>query len=284
MLSTMSLSSSLLRAWNSESSPVALRTKQFIASVLPDPLLVGLKKRYYIRLLRRDSDELMETDARALPRLLAPGDFVIDVGAFVGFYTNRLCRLVGPAGLVWSFEPTPQTFEILSATTARLGLTNTRLFPYAVSDAESAAVMEIPRFRGGGEAWWGAKIVSSGKKKSSRRRFEIRTKTLDSLLAQNDRPVTFIKIDAEYHEPHCIRGAAASIRRWHPAILIETLTSVDEPGSDLHALVEFLCGLGYSPYRFDGADFHLRQSGDKQQNLFFLCEHHLTPRSTGRRA
>ena len=100
---------SFRRRWTAESSPWALRTKQFVASVLPDRVLVGLKKRYYLSLLRADADELMETDARALPWLLKPGDFVIDVGAFVGFYSQRLSRLVGPAGLVWSFEPMPPT-------------------------------------------------------------------------------------------------------------------------------------------------------------------------------
>ena len=107
-------------------------------------MLVGLKKRYYLGLLRADADELMETDARALPRFLKAGDFVIDVGAFVGFYSQRLSRLVGPSGRVWSFEPMPLTYEILSASLQRLGLKNVRAFPCAVSDRDGAATMEVP--------------------------------------------------------------------------------------------------------------------------------------------
>jgi FkbM family methyltransferase len=266
------------RVWNSESAPVALRTKQFVASVLPDAMLLALKKRYYVGLLRADSDALMETDAKALPLLARPGDFVIDVGAFVGFYTQRLSRLVGTAGMVWSFEPMPQTFEILSTAIRRLGITNTQVFPCAVSDRESAATMEIPRFRGGGESWWDARIIRQGPPRPSYRQFVIQTTTLDSLLAGNDRPVTFIKIDAEYHELQCIRGALASLRRWRPAIQVETLTSVDDEGSDLHVMAELLGPMGYGAYRFDGRVFHLRQRGDKQQNLFFLCDHHVHPR------
>jgi FkbM family methyltransferase len=264
---------SFRRLWTDESSPWALRSKQFVASVLPDRVLVGLKKRYYLSLLRADADELMETDARALPRFLKAGDFVIDVGAFVGFYSQRLSRLVGPAGLVWSFEPMPPTFEILSASVQRLGLTNVCAFPYAVSDRNGAATMEIPRFTGGGESWWDARIVDRGPREAFRR-FDIATKTLDSLLAHTDRPVTFMKIDAEYHELHCIRGAVDSLRRWKPAIQVETLEDVDEPGSELNTLTSVLCGLGYSPYCFDGDRFHLRRHGERQQNLFFLCAHH----------
>jgi len=264
---------SFRRRWTAETSPWALRTKQFVASVLPDRVLVGLKKRYYLSLLRADADELMETDARALPWLLKPGDFVIDVGAFVGFYSQRLSRLVGPAGLVWSFEPMPPTFEILSASLQRLALTNVFAFPYAVSDHDGAATMEIPRFTGGGESWWDARIVEQGAREPLRR-FDIVTKTLDALLADSDRPVTFMKIDAEYHELHCVRGAVDTLRRWRPAIQVETLGDLDEPGSDLRTIAAELSGFGYSPYCFDGERFHRRRYGERQQNVFFLCSHH----------
>jgi FkbM family methyltransferase len=265
-------------AWNSDSSPVALRTKQFVASVLPDRMLLALKKRYYVRLLRADSDATMETDARALPLLVREGDFVIDVGAFVGFYTQRLSRLAGATGMVWSFEPMPPTFEILSTAIRRLGIRNTQLFPYAVSERESTATMEIPRFHGGGESWWDARIVWQRAPRPSYRQFVIRTTTLDSLLAANERPVAFIKIDAEYHELHCIRGALASLRRWQPAIQVEALANMDDERSDLHAMAGLLRPMGYSAYRFDGRGFHLRQRHDQQQNLFFLCDHHVRPR------
>jgi FkbM family methyltransferase len=264
----------LLRIRTAESSPLALRTKQAIASVVPERVLLSLKKRYYLKLLRNDSDDRMELDAQALPRFVKPGDFVVDVGAFVGFYTQRLSRLVGQAGAVWSFEPMPQTFEILESSVRSLGLTNVRLLPYALSDSERTAAMEIPRYKGGGESFWDAKIVEEGSPESFRR-FTITTKTLDSILAGTDRPLTFIKIDAEYHELQCMRGAVESFRRWHPVIQVETLEPTDEPGTDFHAMLTLLGGLGYSPYRFDGKTFHPRQPGEREQNLFFMCDQHV---------
>jgi FkbM family methyltransferase len=262
----------IMRVWTSESSPVALRTKQLVAAVLPDSVLLQLKTRYYIKLLRNDSDERMEVDARALPLLVRPGDFVIDVGAFVGFYTQRLSRLVGPGGAVWSFEPMPQTHKILSAAVRSLGLANVRLFPHALSDASRATQMEIPRYSGGGESFWDAKIVDGGGDAQAFRRFEITTRTLDSLTAGTDRPLTFIKIDAEYHELQVIRGALETFRRWHPVLQVETLEPVDDPGTDFHTMLQLLAGLGYRPYRFDGSGFHLRHPGEREQNVFFLTD------------
>jgi FkbM family methyltransferase len=215
----------------------------------------------------------MELDAQALPRFVRPGDFVIDVGAFVGFYSQRLSRLVGPSGAVWSFEPMPQTFEILQSSVRSLALANVRLLPYALSDRERTTAMEVPRYRGGGESFWDAKIVD-GEASDSFRRFTISTKTLDSLLTGTDRPVTFIKIDAEYHELQAMTGAVDTFRRWHPIIQVETLEPSDAPGTDFSRMLELLGGLGYSPYRFDGKTFHLRHPGEREQNLFFLCDHH----------
>jgi FkbM family methyltransferase len=273
----------LRRVWNSESSPIALRSKQFVGWVLPDRVLLEVKKRYYVTQLRSDSDESLEEDAKALPWLVEPGDFVIDVGAFAGSYTQRLSRLVGPSGVVWSFEPMPRTFQILAYAVRRLALTNVKLLPYAVSDVERATAMEIPRFRGGGESWWDARIVRDGRRRSSHRQFDITTKTLDSMLAGNDRPLTFIKIDAEYHELHCIRGALETLRRWHPIVQVETLTDVDKEGTDLHTLVELLRELGYTAYIYDGTSFRMRAPGEKRQNLFFLCADHLRRRSLSQR-
>ena len=260
----------ILRVWNSESSPVALRSKQVIASLLPDRVLLELKKRYYLKLLRNDSDATMELDAQALPSFVKAGDFVIDVGAFVGFYTQRLSKLVGPAGLVWTFEPMPPTFAILDNNVRRLGLSNVRLFNAALSDRERNATMQIPHYDGGGESFWDAKIVDGSAPAPSLRQFAITTRTLDAALAGDERPVTFIKIDAEFHELAVMRGAVETFRRWHPVIQVETLEPFDDPGTDFRAMLDLLAGLGYAPYRFDGKTLRHREPGEREQNLFFI--------------
>jgi FkbM family methyltransferase len=261
------------RKWMSESSPFALRTKQFVGAVMPEQLLMTLKKRYYLSLLRDNPDEFMETDAAALPRLVSRGDFVIDIGAFVGFYTQRMSVLVGSTGLVWSFEPMRLTREILETAVRRLNLANVRVLPMAISDEVGTATMEVPRYKSGGESWWDAKIVRNGSR-AGFRHLGITTSTLDTLLASNDRPLTFVKIDAEYHEYQCIHGAVSSLRRWQAALQIETLETIDLPGSTPHAMAALLSSIGYAPYSFDGTAFRPRRAGEQHQNLFFLTERH----------
>ena len=46
--------------------------------------------------------------------LVQPGDYVIDVGAAIGYFTLIFARLVGKDGLVIAFEPKDNRFEILT--------------------------------------------------------------------------------------------------------------------------------------------------------------------------
>ena len=43
--------------------------------------------------------------SHVMMRMLRPGDFAIDVGANVGFFTLLMSKLVGPTGQVLAFEP-----------------------------------------------------------------------------------------------------------------------------------------------------------------------------------
>lgn len=55
-----------------------------------------------------------ELDTRIVESLIKPGDYVIDVGAAIGYFTLIFARLVGKDGLVIAFEPKDERFEILT--------------------------------------------------------------------------------------------------------------------------------------------------------------------------
>lgn len=51
---------------------------------------------------------------------LKPGDHIADVGANIGYYTLQFSHLVGNAGKVVAFEPSPSTFALLAKNTRNL--------------------------------------------------------------------------------------------------------------------------------------------------------------------
>jgi len=71
-----------------------------------------------------------------LQRIVKPGFAVVEIGACYGEFTIHLSRLVGPEGLVFSFEPFPKYFAIAEKNVALNELANVRLMNQAIGPAE----------------------------------------------------------------------------------------------------------------------------------------------------
>lgn len=237
---------------------------------MPDSLLVAVKKRYYAYLLK-STGVPVEAETLVLPQIINKGDFVIDIGANVGFYTRDLASLVGADGLVWSIEPIPQTFDILTYQIRKFRWSNVEAFNVAISNSERTMKMEIPHSKSGGESWYGARIISAETQHANWRSLAVRTVTLDSMTAKIGRSVSFIKCDAEYHELFCLQGAQETIGRWHPSLLIETLVDdLYRNAFETEKIVHFLSEFGYTAHLFDGKEFRIRKPNETSQNTFFF--------------
>jgi len=178
--------------------------KSLILTFLPEKALQIIKKVYFVRALRFSSEK-DEPDFKIVRHLVNPGNFVVDIGANIGIYTKYLSELVGSSGRVYSLEPVPNTFAILSSNMKKLGLRNVALINCAISDAQGSAQMEIPRYTSGGENYYQARIVSEISSCSSRH-VSVKIKTIDSLFSELKYDVCFIKCDVEGHELECIIG------------------------------------------------------------------------------
>src|SRR5689334_17792000 len=71
--------------------------------------------------------------------LLRPGDCFIDVGANVGLFSLVASRWVGPAGHVYSFEPSAREYEALRDNLRRNGLSEETAFRLAVTSQSGQA-------------------------------------------------------------------------------------------------------------------------------------------------
>lgn len=263
-----------LLSTESEWNPKVALVRAMNATV-PDKWLFSIKKTYYPVLLRHYGHRLLEkgeSDATIVKQLVSPGDRVADVGASVGLYTRYLSDLVGPAGMVYSFEPLPPTFEILSNCVQKLGLKNVELFNYALSDKAGSSEMVIPRYRWGSECYYDARIAVGGEGEPLRR-YRVATKTIDSVLDSRSAAISFIKCDVNFHELHFVRGALRTIRDSRPAVLMEVGTNPDE--SEVREVFAILRTEGYEAYYFDGAVLRKSSEGQRTQNCFFLRRNHL---------
>src|SRR3989475_8391417 len=112
--------------------------------VLPKRVLRQVRRRHYYRVLVKGS--VAEPELAVLGLFVKPGACAVDVGANFGLYTKTLAELVGPSGRVYSIEPVPETFDVLTSNIARLGLSNVVPMRYAVSDSDGERVtLVVPK-------------------------------------------------------------------------------------------------------------------------------------------
>lgn len=248
--------------------------KSLFLRFAPRKVLHWSKKWHYAHALR-NFNEGDEKDLLITRMLVRGGETAIDIGANVGIYTKILSEQVGQKGHVYSIEPVPPTFSLLSHCAKKLGLSNVILLNIGISDSNRSVSMVVPAYEQGGENFHRAHIVGGAGLAEAKSTFNVSVKTLDSVLEDNRDAVTFIKCDVEGHELPVINGARRTIERTSPAILIEISDSPDESGSDAEKVFSYLNSNNYTPYWFDGIELRKRAVGDSCVNYFFLNTGHL---------
>lgn len=165
--------------------------------------------RFYLRRLVARHLRRGEPELRILPDLVPPDRVAIDVGANKGVYSHVLSRL---CPRVEAFEPNPKIYAIL----VRALPANVRAHPVALSDADGAARLLVPRHTGG---WSNQRATLSPRARAHPHGIvTVEARRLDSYGFEN---VGFIKIDVEGFETAVLDGAAATIARERPVLLVE---------------------------------------------------------------
>lgn len=170
----------------------------------------------------------LEDDLALLPRLVPEGATCVDVGANRGAYTLACALLAGSGGRVVGLEPQPGPLRTARALRAALRLDQVELHEIALSDVPGRLSLVVPtRF---GLPVYGRAFLADAPDLSAddlaefhdQRRRLVEVTTLDA-LAEDLRltRLDFLKADVEGAELRMLRGAAATIERHRPVILLE---------------------------------------------------------------
>ena len=199
---------------------------------------------------------------KRLKQVVQPGMKVLDVGANIGYFSLLLAREVGPSGHVWAFEPTRAYGQRLREHLLLNQLEDrVTVLPVALSDHPDEAVISI------GEASATLHPLDHAPAHGSE---TIQLRRLDDLVDELgiDR-LDLVKVDIDGHEPAFLRGAAKTIARHQPIMIVEFFQgNLDMAGGDVRQLKTQLESMGYrlhsdrtgAPYssRFD----FLRECGN----------------------
>ena len=116
-------------------------------------LLYSLGEKRYLQLLAGSFQKLYKTgrlgidyqDIYFLSNLVRPGDYCIDIGAHLGYFTVELSRLTGNGGHVYAIEPMSKFFNTLKGVIEKRKTGNVTLYQYAMGGDSGFVDMGIPK-------------------------------------------------------------------------------------------------------------------------------------------
>lgn len=203
--------------------------------------------------------------------VLHPGMVVYDVGSHFGYFSLLASELVGDSGKVFAFEPTANTYRVLSENAAR---------------RENIVCNNVAAFRESGEiSFWDQGLNGSSinfivndqeqvdpDHTKSGQMITVPAVQLDEFASENGDP-DFLKIDAEGAEGPILEGMTEVIARSHPAISLEMGDGISSKTGNkpCRENVEFLLDLGYTVYDYRSCRPEPHQVSDSYtyDNLLF---------------
>lgn len=184
---------------------------------------------------------------RFLRSFLRPGMSFWDVGAHIGEHTLLAARAVGSTGEIHAFEPSPETFTLLSANVRANGLRTVTLNQQAVSDTSNELAFQVFD-----EPAISCLIPSGGDdRKSKSKQIRVACISLDH-YSKSVRVPNLIKIDVEGAELSVLEGMAnlLSIEPLRaPALIFEfSQPNTQRFGYQPDRIVSFLSKFGFNVY------------------------------------
>jgi FkbM family methyltransferase len=180
-------------------------------------------------------------------RLTEPGNFVLDIGANIGFVTGLFSHKSGPAGKVWSFEPNPVIISRLTKNISNNKNNNITLYPFALSDSNSEGYLEFPDIFSYNHGV--AYVENNGGHSAKAMKIDLRK--LDDMI-DPDTIINVVKIDVEGHEISVFKGAEKLIDN-------KQITNIVYEDHDPYPsqISKFLLAKGYTLFRMEKGWFNL---------------------------
>ena len=173
--------------------------------------------------------------------LAASARVIMDVGAYVGFYTV-LAALANPSARVYAFEPHTSAYDRLLRNVRINHLDNVECLRAAVGETEGASELFCGPGRLPTSSSLSAEFMSPH---GPLRGTSVRVVSLDAFMRNSGiERVDLLKIDTESTEPQVLQGMLETLRRDRPSIICEVLRG---RGAE-DRLEDILGGLGYHYY------------------------------------
>ncbi|HEY2647640.1 MAG TPA: FkbM family methyltransferase [Puia sp.] len=190
-------------------------------------LLNSLGEKRYLHLLASSFQTLYKTgrlgidyqDVYFLKNLINSGDFCVDIGAHLGYFTFELSRLAGSGGHVYAIEPMSKFFNTIKNIAAHKKLKNITLLQNAMGAGTEWVEMGIPQLNNVKKFAY-ARVKSTHSYLDYVESEKVKNLSGDEFFISLPR-LDFIKCDVEGLEISVFETFMGSIGKFRPVILCE---------------------------------------------------------------
>jgi FkbM family methyltransferase len=191
-------------------------------TAIPGGAVVRLQYREVLGRATFIRESFEAAELKVVCSLLREGDFVVDVGANIGYYTVAMAKIVGSSGQVLAIEPEPDNVRRLEENIDLNNLANIRVCAAAASNNDGNILLHIADDPGYHSTALRHERLPVTILRDTRQSIVVRAARIDTLWRNaGSPPVAFMKIDVEGDESQVLEGARDLIQTHGPPLLIE---------------------------------------------------------------
>lgn len=178
------------------------------------------------------------------------GDVVVDVGAYIGIFSLLASGLVGSSGLVYSFEPVPNSYQRLVRNLDANNAKNVRAYNLGLSDKKEKVCLAVPR-----EIPAEASLSRVGTWSELTKRMKLHKDMVEAELVPFDelakanelREINIVKVDAEGAELKVLEGMKSTLTENDLVLFLELLpTLLNLTGGSISEVILLLIECGFT--------------------------------------
>jgi len=149
-----------------------------------------------------------ESETNFLKKIIVPEMSIIDIGANIGYFTLLLAKWIGPKGKVYSFEPDPSNFKLLTKNLKANRINNVHCFQKAISNKNAKKSLFLSTYNMGDHRLIDFFAFDGDDKRA---KVEVESVRLDSILLDSEK-IDFIKMDIQGSEIPALLGMENTLK------------------------------------------------------------------------
>jgi FkbM family methyltransferase len=221
-------------------------------------LLSLLGETKYLALLASSFQKIFKTglagvdyqDVYFLKEFIQEGNYCVDIGAHLGYYTLELSRLVKSPGKIFAVEPMSKFHNTLQNLLRKKNISNITLYQTALGGEGEYVEMGIPKV-GAMKKFAYARVIQSHVNLEYVESEKVKNSSGDELFKQLPR-LDFIKCDVEGLEVPVFTSFMETLKIHQPVLLCELAAK-----NERNKLLEMISPLGYKCYLLRNKKLHL---------------------------